>query len=388
MDRFRLELKEFFQKGDRILLLLCVVTSALGCFVISSTTQTMGSARYIIIQIATTVMGVGLYAAVSSIDTNFFSEHRRLLAIFNTVFLFMLVPFGKEIQGNRSWLSLAFLPFDIQVAEVCKITYILIMASVMNTYQNRINSVKSVSHMVAHFLLAGGLSYVLSGDLGVTLIYVFIFVGMTFAGGLSMWLFAAAAGIVALGFPLAWQFFFSDYQKLRIEAIFNPELDAAGTGVRHQTVRALRSLTGGGMTGQGLYEGTRTQTRNALYAQHTDFIFCAVGEELGFLGCLLIVVLLLAIVIRIIWVGTHSPDYMRRLVCFGVAAAMIFQITSNIGMCLGITPVIGLTLPFISYGGSSLLSLYVMMGLVSGIHARPSPQGHDIYIRPPLPKVY
>ena len=388
MVRIKQELKDFFRKADMILLLLCVITTTFGCFVISSTTQTMGSARYIIIQVATMIIGVGLYAITSSVDASLFSEHRRKLVIFNTLFLLMLVPFGKEIQGNKSWLSFSFLPFDIQVAEVCKITYILITASVMNTYQNRINSGKSLMHLGLHFLLAGGLNYILSGDMGVTLIYVAIFIGMAFSGGLSMWIFGAAIGGVILGFPLAWQFLFSDYQKLRIEAIFNPELDAAGTGVRHQTVRALRSLTGGGMTGQGLYEGTRTQTRNALYAQHTDFVFCAVGEELGFLGCLLIIILLAAIVIRIIWVGTHSPDYMRKLICFGVATAMIFQIVSNIGMCLGVTPVIGLTLPFISYGGSSLLSLFVMMGLVSGVHARPSPQAHDIYIRPPLPKVY
>ncbi len=378
------ELRDFFRKGDMLLLLLCVVTTAFGCLVISSTTQTMGSARYIIIQILVALVGVLVYAVVSSIDADFISENRTLLLIFNTVLLLMLLPFGKTIQGNRSWISLPFLPFDIQVAEVCKILYILIMASVMNSHQNRLSSLRSVTHMAFHFLLAGGLNFVLSRDLGVTLIYVAIFLGMTFAGGVSIWWFLGAIGVVALAFPLAWQFFFSEYQRLRIAVLFNPALDASGTGVRHQTVRALRSLTGGGMTGQGLYEGTRTQTRNALFAQHTDFVFCAVGEELGFLGCLLILVLLAAIVIRVIWVGLRSPDYMRRLICFGVASALIFQIFSNIGMCLGVTPVIGLTLPFISYGGSSLLTMYVMMGLVSGVFARPAPASHERYIRPPL----
>ncbi|MEF2837808.1 MAG: FtsW/RodA/SpoVE family cell cycle protein, partial [Oscillospiraceae bacterium] len=116
---------------------------------------------------------------------------------------------------------------------------------------------------------------------------------------------------------------------------------------------------------------------------HTDYIFAAIGEELGFVGCALVTLALLAIVVRVIWVGTRSPDYMRRLVCFGAASALIFQIISNIGMCIGITPVIGLTLPFVSYGGSSIVTLYTMLGLVSGVYARPSTTSQERYVQPP-----
>jgi rod shape determining protein RodA len=100
-----------------------------------------------------------------------------------------------------------------------------------------------------------------------------------------------------------------------------------------------------------------------------------------FLGILLL--LLISIILRCVQVGSRSPDYLRRLVCFGVATALIFQVCSNVGMCIGVTPVIGLTLPFISYGGSSIVSLYAMLGLVSGVHARPSPRSHERYIQPP-----
>jgi len=166
--------------------------------------------------------------------------------------------------------------------------------------------------------------------------------------------------------------------------LFNPELDPNGTGPLYQTVRGLRSLTGGGLTGQGLFQGHRTQTPGALYAQHTDFIFCAIGEELGFVGCAMVLVLLFLIVGRCILVGIRSQDNLKRLVCFGVASALIFQIIVNVGMCLGVMPVIGLTLPFISYGGSSIITLYAMMGLVSGVHARPKATSHERYVRPPL----
>ena len=174
-----------------------------------------------------------------------------------------------------------------------------------------------------------------------------------------------------------------DYQRLRIQVLFDPSLDPLGTGARYHTMRSLRSLTGGGVFGQGLFQGNRTNTFGALYAQHTDYIFSAIGEELGYVGCFLVIVALVCIIARCIWVGNRSQDYMRRLICYGVASAVIFQILVNVGMCMGVMPVIGLTLPFISYGGSSLVSLYAMMGLVSGVYARPTATSHERYIRPP-----
>ena len=152
--------------------------------------------------------------------------------------------------------------------------------------------------------------------------------------------------------------------------------------MRYHLKRSLLSLTGGGMTGQGLFNGNRTQA-GALPAQHTDFIFSSIGEELGYVGCFLVLVMLFLIIARCIWVGCQSPDYMRRLVCFGVAAALIFQVCVNVGMCIGVLPVIGLTLPLISYGGSSVVTIYAMLGLVSGVYARPAPPSHERYIQPP-----
>jgi rod shape determining protein RodA len=148
-------------------------------------------------------------------------------------------------------------------------------------------------------------------------------------------------------------------------------------------MRSLKSLTGGGLFGQGLFNGNRTQTYGVLPAQHTDFIFSAIGEELGYIGCIFTIVLLFLVVARVIWVGVRSPDYTRKLICFGAGAALIFQIVINVGMCMGVMPVIGLTLPFISYGGSSIITVYGMLGFVSGVYARPSPTSYERYIRPP-----
>ena len=383
MGRYIRKIGEAFRRGDIILLLMCLALNIFGILMIASTTNQVGPVRYLIIQSIAAALGIMMYVLISSIDTEFFSENRYWLVVFNTFLLLLLIPFGTDNgSGNRSWLDFPFLPIDIQPAEICKITYVLIMASVMSSFQSRISSVRSVFTMVFHLGLLAGLNMVLSDDLGVTLIFVFIFAGMAFSGGGSpIWFLAAGGGIVAL-FPILWNFL-GDYQKLRIEILFNPDLDPMGTGARHHTVRALRSLTGGGMTGQGLFQGHRTQTQGALFAQHTDYIFAAIGEELGFVGCALVVLALFAIIARVIWVGTRSQDYMRRLVCFGAASALIFQVTSNIGMCIGLTPVIGLTLPFVSYGGSSLVSLYTLLGLVSGVYARPAPTSQERYVQPP-----
>ena len=375
-----------FKRGDLLLLFLCVVTTIGGYIMIYSTTNatSTGPLRYLLVQIGASVAGILLYIFISSFNTETLAEHRVGLVIFNTLLLLLLIPFGIVVSGNRSWLRFPFLPFNIQPAEICKITYVLIMASVMVSRQNKLSSFSTIIHMGIHLALVAGLNYVLSRDAGVSLIFAAIFVGMAFCGGVSMAWFLGGTGTLIVLAPVAWAIM-DDYQKDRIAVLFDPSLDANGTGVLYQTVRGLRSLTGGSMTGQGLFQGHRTQTNGALFAQHTDFIFCAIGEELGFIGCAVVLILLFLIVGRCFWVGIRSQDLLRRLVCFGVAASLSFQIIVNVGMCLGVTPVIGLTLPFISYGGSSIITLYAMLGLVSGVYAHPNAPSHERYIRPPLP---
>ena len=158
MRRYLQQLRDAFRKGDRLLLLLCLIATAFGCLMIASATNHAGAERYLVIQIGAAVLGVFLYAIISSIDAEFFTEHRTALVIFNSLLLLMLIPFGETISGNRSWLNFPFLPFNIQPAEICKITYILIMASVMSAHQNRLSSVSSVVHMVLHLILLVGLN--------------------------------------------------------------------------------------------------------------------------------------------------------------------------------------------------------------------------------------
>lgn len=383
MRRFLDELKDFSKKGDMILLVLCWIVAAFGLVVISSATQAPkygGSFRYITVQTVSIVLGTLMYVAFSSIDLELLSEYRLVMVIFNCFLLLMLLsPLGTDNDsGNRSWIDLGII--NVQPAEICKITYILIMASVMSSHQNRISHPISVAHMLLHLGLLVGLNLVISSDMGVSLIFVFIFIGMTFTGGVSLWWFAAAIGGIGAMMPILWQFL-DTYQRNRILILFDDSIDPQGINERFHSIMNLKSLTGGGMTGQGLFNGNRTK-EGALFAQHTDYIFSAVGEELGFIGCVVIMLMELAIIARCIYVGIRCHDYMRRLVCFGVASSLMFQVLINVGMCIGVMPVIGLTLPLISYGGSSVVTIFAMLGLVSGAYARPQSLSHERYVQP------
>ena len=384
MRRFFEELKDFRKKGDMFLLLLCLIVAGFGLVCIASATSAdkFGSnIRYIVLQTVSICLGVLIYAIMSSIDLDVMSEHRSAMVAFNVLLLLLLIPFGTDNNtGNRSWLKFPMIPINIQPAEICKITYIAIMASVMASHQNRISHPVSVIHMLFHLGLLFGLNMILSSDMGVSLIFVFIFIGMTFAGGVSLWWFAAAISGIAVAFPILWQFL-GEYQQNRIRILFDESIDPLGINERYHSKMNLRSLTGGGLTGQGLFNGNRTQGGN-LFAQHTDYIFSSMGEELGFIGCVAIMLLELAIIARCIYVGIKCPDYMRRVVCFGAASALMFQVLINTGMCIGVMPVIGLTLPLISYGPSSVVTIFGMLGLVSGAYARPSSLSHERYIQP------
>lgn len=383
MRDFGRELRNFFRKGDMVLLVMCLAISAFGCLMIASTNNYRNFTRHVIVQVAAIGLGVFFYAVMSSIDLEFFSEHRRALIVFSLFLLLLLIPFGTDLgSGNKSWLDLRFLPVNIQPAEICKIFYILINASIMSSHQNHVSSFRSMFHMGIQLVILVGTNVLISRDAGVSLIFVFIFIGMAFAGGVKLIWFLFGGGLLVAAAPIIWNKLFSEHQKNRFLVLFDPTIDPQGIDERYHMVRSLKSLTGGGVTGQGLFEGNRTQA-GVLPSQHTDFIFSAIGEELGYLGCILVVIMMFCLVARCIWVGTRSSDYMRRMVCFGAAAALFFQICVNVGMCMGVMPVIGLTLPLISYGGSSIVTIFAMLGLVSGVHARPSPRSHERYIQPP-----
>ena len=358
------------------------MASVFGIVMIYAATYVEGNTRMIVIQTASLFAGIVVYLGMTALDIDILAGQRTILFLFNAIFIAMLLVWGIEgSTGNRSWLHFSFLPFNIQPAEVCKLTYIVILAKTMSIHRNRVSSLRCVSNITLNMLFIVGEIVVISKDMGVALIFVFIFLVMAYAGGVSGWWFLGGAGAFAAVSPYLWSHILRNDQKNRILAIIDPSIDPTGEGVLWQTNKNLEALRNGGLSGQGLFHGDLTNA-GTLPARHTDSIFCSIGEQLGLIGCLAVLLLLLALVARCIYVGMKSPDYMNRLICIGVASMFLFQILINIGVCLGLFPVIGLALPFFSYGGSSLMTSFMAAGIVSGIRMRPAPDISAHYIRP------
>lgn len=376
---------EFWRRADLLLLGLCTVTTIFSIVIVSSTTAYRGAQRFMAIQTLALVIGIILYVLFTFLDIDVIAERREILLVFSLLFISTLRIWGSAGGTvNRSWLSFSWLPFSVQPAEICKIIYIIIIAKTMAIYRNKVSSFLTIMQLAVITALLVALILVVSGDTGVALPYIFIFVIMAYAGGVNIGWFALAAGAATVAAPFIWNSkLVREDQKQRILMLFDPTIDPEGNSVRYDTLRSLISLQGGGMTGQGLYHGAQTQS-GGISAQHTDFVFSSIGEELGLLGCLAVLLLLLFIILRCIYVGVKSGNYMNRLICIGIAGMLTFQIAVNVGMCIGVLPVIGLTLPFISYGGSSIVTMFAAMGIVSGIRMRPAPDSTARYIRPNL----
>lgn len=374
--------KEFivdvFHQVDLLLLMLCTASSLLGILMIASATHYTGSLKNVIVQACALLLGVVMYFAVSMVDMNEAAKQWKWLTLFNIGFILLLkTPLGIEVNGNRAWLGIKGFPINIQPAEVVKITFIIVLAKQLVWLKEKrdLKSVSSLAMLGGHLLMLIGLYYVVSGDMGSALVYVFIFVCMVFVAGVAKRWIALGLFGGAFGFYILWQEdMIPDYMKARFEILFDHELDPLGLG--WQQTRGLLAIGGGKLTGMGLFHGAQTQSESAssLPFRHTDFIFAVIGEELGLIGCLIVIGLLTAIVVRCFVVARRAKTPMDAYICVGMGAMLIFQIVANIGMCLFIMPVIGLTLPFFSYGGSSVVMLFVAMGVVSGVQKRSRPE--------------
>jgi len=370
---FRASLR-FLREADIFLLLLSLTSAIYGIILINSITR--NSLGEVSVQIGALVIGVALFILFSYIDIDIIADKSRFLFLFSLIFISTLLVWGVgEEEVNRgAWLR--FFNIGIQPAEVTKIPFIIIMARMIVSFKElkTFNSLMSVMQIFVVFAIMFGFVLIVSQDMGTALVYFGILIIMLFAGGLKFRWFAIVAALITAATPLIWDNFLSQKQRDRILAPFASELiDPARTGVLWQPMQSLEAIAAGGWRGQGLGKGRLTQAFPAIPAQHTDFIFSAAGEELGFLGCMFIILLLLAIIIRCVYVGLRSNNPLGMLVCMGVAGMLIVQMIENIGMTLGLMPVIGITLPFFSYGGSSLVTCFAGMGLVSGVKMRPKP---------------
>lgn len=383
LKKFLPQLRDFVHRADMFLFTMSVICALYGIVVIASATKSYenGSAQFVIVQTLALVLGILLFIVMTVIDVDIFAQHWTWLYGLSALLLLSLIPFGAVSDtGNNGWLR--FFGIGIQPTEIVKLAFIIVLAkqlAYLKDYKN-LNSVTSVAQIVGHFILMFGLILVTAQDLGSALVYFFIFAVMLFVAGVKIYWFIMGAAAIACMVPIFWTYFLEDYQRNRILAPYDSSIDPDNTGINWQQNQSKIALASGQLTGTGLGEGTQSQS-NAIPGKHTDFIFAVIGEELGLIGACLVLLLLMIIVVRCIQVGLRSGSTMSMLVCFGVAATVVFQTFENVGMCIGIAPVVGITLPFFSYGGSSLFSMFAAMGLVSGIKYRPKPARASIYGR-------
>ena len=378
LQRTKEFIADIFRQADMLLLALCTVASLFGILMIASATHYTGSLKNVIVQACALLLGVGLYFIVSAIDMNEAAKHWKWLTAFNFGFILLLVtPLGLNINNNRAWLGIEGFPINVQPAEVVKITFIIVLAKQLVWLKETrdLKSVPSVAMLGGHLVALIGVYYVISGDMGSALVYIFIFVCMVFVAGVAKRWIALGLFGGAFAFYLLWQEDkIPDYMKMRFLILFDHDLDPQGLG--WQQTRGLLALGGGKLTGMGLFQGTQTQSESpaSLPFRHTDFIFTVIGEELGLIGCLVVIGLLAAIILRCFTAARRAKTTMDAYICVGMGAMLIFQTVANIGMCLFVMPVIGLTLPFFSYGGSSIVTLFIAMGVVSGVQKRSRPE--------------
>ncbi len=376
--KFKPYIKEFFKRADIFLLCICIISSIFGITMIDKAVTGMYEggwnmsepAKYLTVQIASMLIGIVAFVLLTVIDVDLIAQQWKLLMMLDLVLLVALVLLGEDDgTGNKSWIR--FAGIGIQPSEVIKVIYVVVAAKQM-TYLKEyrdINSFISVVQMAAHFLLIFGAIVVVSSDLGSASILLGIFLVMFFVIGARLYWFAAGGAAVAAAIPLLWNYFLKDYQKQRLIAPYDPSIDPDGWGITWQTTQSKLTLASGRLT--GVEEG---HSPSIFTGKHTDFIFSCVGENLGMIGCIAVILLLMIIIIHCVRIGIKSGRTFDMLVCIGVAAAVTFQTFINIGMNIGITPVIGITLPFFSYGGSSMVTMFGAMGLVSGVKYKLKPE--------------
>ena len=377
LKRIKDSIFDILRQADWLLLCLCCGAALFGLVMIASATNFLNSWKMVIVQACAIVLGVGIYFLLSQIDLTEAAKRWKWLLGFGIVmFLLLKTPLGIENNGNRAWLGIQGFPANIQPAEIVKLTFILVLSRQLVWVKENwgLKSLRSIAFLAGHVLLMVGLYYVISSDMGSALVYVFIFAAVAFVAGVAArWFIIALLGGGA-AFYLLWELDkIPDYMKERFMVVFDHDLDPLGAG--WQQTRSLLALGGGKLTGQGLFHGIQTQGEysGSLPFRYTDFIFSAIVEELGMLGCLAVLLLLAATIVRCLMVARKARSTTASYVCVGLAAVLIFQTISNVGMCLFVLPVIGLTLPFFSYGGSSIVTLFAAMGMVSSVQSHSLP---------------
>ncbi len=360
---------------DWVLFGITVFLSIFGIIVIYSATRTLNSITNVIVQSAAMGLGIGVMITICMFDYEQFKNLIKPIYIFSVLILILVLVFGVTGDwGARSWIR--FGSIGIQPAELAKICFIITFSYHLDKVRDEINKPLVILGLLLHIGVPVGL-ILMQPDMGSALVFIFMFLCLMFTAKLSYKYIipVMAAGIVSL--PFVYKYGLSEYQQKRIQVFLNPDLDPLNRG--YNVIQSKIAVGSGQLWGKGYLEGTQNQM-GYLPTKYTDFIFSVISEEFGFIGSMLVVVLLFALIWRCFTIARRADNAYGRYICVGVGAMFLFHVFENVGMCIGLMPVTGIPLPFISYGGTSLVTNMAAIGLVMSVAYHNKPRSvYDVY---------
>jgi len=359
-------MREFSRRIDLVLVVAIVALSIIALLSLYSAShkpdQTI-TKNYCIQQLIWIAFAICVSVIFAWVGYERFIDYGYLIFAFNIVLLILVLFVGSTRLGAKRWLSLGL--FSLQPSELCKVSFILALAKYASDNKHKIKNIKEVIGALC-ICLVPMLLIIKQPDLGTAIVFLPIFFAILLLAGARIWHLLSIVFVGLASCPLLW-FMLKTYQKKRLLVFLNPNMDPLGAG--YTVIQSKIAIGSGGIFGKGWLSGTQNQL-NFLPERHTDFIFSVIGEEWGFLGAILLVTLFMILINRLLGLIDSTSDDKGKFLIAGVVALIWFQFFINITMALGLMPVVGLPLPLVSYGGSSLATTMALIGLAVSVKAR------------------
>lgn len=355
---------DYIRECDKIMFILCIFATSFGCISVLSATRHTGELSDFLTQVIAMLLGLTAAVIISLFDFSTFIKYWPLAAAIGLipVILTFFIGYAPPGTDDKAWLYVFGISF--QPSELLKVMFLITFSAHLTAVKEHINELKNLLLLCVHGFTPAVLIH-FQGDDGTALVFIIMALGMMYAAGVRLRYFLLALSGLLIASPFIYFFVMNDDQRTRIWSIFNIEADIKGAG--YQQYRGRVALANGGWFGQGYLKGSLTQSAGVPEG-HNDFIFTLIGEEWGFVGCMVVILVLGAICLRCLQVARMCRKDTGKYICIGVFAMLLTHIIINIGMCTSILPVIGITLPFFSAGGASLGCLYLSVGLVLSVY--------------------
>lgn len=363
-------LLDYIKRADKLLWLIMLSISAYSLLLLKTVPPSPSGRSYFTVQLIAIVVGYFGAILFTLIDYREISNYWYIVAGFCLFLIVYTQIFGQAVTSSgginaKAWIKLPGGTF--QPSELVKIGFIITFSKHLSELKERdlLKSFPQIMLLACHAMIPVGLVH-LQGDDGTAVIFFCMFLAMAFGAGIQLRYFGAVFAALAVAFPIAWKYVLKDYQKDRFTIFRHPETEPLGRGM--QQIQGRLSIGSGQIWGRGLFNDDTRVSKGLVPVQQSDFIFSVAGELLGFVGCMLIIILLLLLLFRTLRIARKSQDCLGNSICFGFFGMIAAQTLFNLGMCLNLLPVMGVTLPFFSAGGSSAACLYLGFGLVQNVY--------------------